>query len=165
MIYAANIKTVKNTPVTSLKHTVLRVTKGLVYKVDFYFPSGSAGLMGAAVFDGLFQVWPSTVGEFFNSDNETIRFDDMYLKEAAPYQFDIYTYNTDDTYDHVVGVRIGLVSKEVFLARFMPTKGYDYLVKLTAKLQAEQSVRAAAQAVTAAETPYEWLMKQLEEVS
>ncbi len=163
MIYSANIKTVKNTPVTSLKRTVLRVTRGLVYKVEFYFPSGSAGLMGAAVFDGSFQCWPSTVGQFFNSDNETIRFDDMYLKEAAPFQFDILTYNNDDTYDHVVGVRIGLVSKEVFLARFMPTKGYDYLVELTAKLQAEQAVRAAAQAVTAAETPYQWLMKQLEE--
>lgn len=163
MIYSANIKTVKNTPVTSLKRTVLNVTRGLVYKVEFYFPSGSAGLMGAAVFDGLFQCWPSTVGQFFNSDNETISFDDMYLKESAPFQFDVLTYNDDDTYDHVVDVRVGLVSKEVFLARFMPTKGYDYLVELTARLQAEQAVRAAAQAVTAAETPYEWLMKQLEE--
>lgn len=162
MIYTANITTVKNTAVTSLKRTVLHVTKGLVYKVEFYFPSGSAGLMGAAVFDGLFQVWPSTVGEFFHSDDETIGFDDMYLKEAAPYQLDIYTYNTDDTYDHAVAVRVGLVSKEVFLARFMPTKGYDYLVELTAKLAAEQTEQARQQAELTAETPYEWLMKQLQ---
>lgn len=164
MIYSANIETLKDRKKTNLKHTVLNVTKGLVYKVEFHFPPGSAGLMGVAVFDGLFQLWPSTVGQFFHSDNETISFDDMYLKEAAPYQFDIYTYNTDDTHKHAVDVRVGLVSKEVFLARFMPTKGYDYLMDLTRKLEAEQLERAAAQAALAAETPYEWLTKQLEEI-
>lgn len=163
MIYTASIKTLKKPDWGKIKHTVLKVTKGLVYKVEFYFPSGSAGLMGVAVFDGLFQCWPSSVGEFFHSDNETIGFDDMYLKESAPYQFDIYTYNDDDTYDHVVDVRIGLVSKEVFLARFLPTKGYDYFAGVMRHLQAEQEQRAAAQAELIKETPYEWLIQQLEE--
>jgi len=165
MIYTANITTPANTAATSLKHTVLHVTKGLVYKVEFYFPSGSAGLMGVAVFDGGFQLWPSTVGEFFCSDDETIDFDDMYLKEAAPYQLDLYSYNDDDTYDHVVAVRVGLVSREVFLARFLPTKGYDYLAELVAKLAAEQAALAVAQAEQLAETPYQWLSRQLEEVT
>jgi len=162
VIFAANISTPKDKPVTSLKHTVLHVTKGLVYKVEFYFPSGSAGLMGVAVFDGGFQLWPSTVGEFFRSDDETISFDDMYLKDAAPYQFDIYTYNDDDTYAHVVGVRIGLVLKEVFLARFMPTKGYDYFAQLLEKMSLEKEAQAAVQAEVLKETPYQWLVKQLE---
>ena len=162
MIYAATIETLAKRWKTNLKHTVLNITRGLVYKVEFYFPSGSAGLMGVAVFDGLFQLWPSTVGEFFNSDNETIRFDDMYLKEAAPYQLDIYTYNTDDTYPHSVAVRVGLVSKEVFLARFMPTKGYDYLAELLEKMSLEKEAQAAVQAEVLKETPYQWLVKQLE---
>lgn len=162
MIYATSIKTEHPRAKTNLKHTVLRVTRGLVYKVEFYFPSGSAGLMGVAVFDGLFQLWPSTAGEFFASDNETIDFDDLYLKEAAPYQFDCYTYNLDDTYDHTVMVRVGMVSKDVFLARFLPTKGYDYFMELTKKLQAEQAERAAAQAEVIKETPYEWLLRHLE---
>lgn len=164
MIYSANITTPKNTAVTSLKRTRISVTKGLVYKVEFYFPSGSAGLMGVAVFDGLYQVWPSNVGEFFASDNETISFDDMYLKEAAPFELQCYTYNTDDTYDHVVGVRIGLVSAEVFMARFLPTKGYDYLVELTAKMEAEKAELAAMQKELIAETPFEWLARQESEL-
>lgn len=162
MIYTANITTDEKGAKTKLKHTVLNVTKGLIYKVEFYFPSGSAGLMGVAVFDGLFQCWPSTVGEFFKSDGETISFDDMYLKEAAPYQLDCYSYNTDDTYPHAVTVRVGLVSKEVFLARFMPTKGYDYLAGLLEKMSLEKDAQAAAQAELLKETPYEWLVKQLE---
>lgn len=163
MIYTATITTLKNTAQSSLKHTVLNVTKGLVYKVEFYFPSGPAGLLGVAVFDGLFQLWPSTIGEFFNSDDETISFDDMYLKDSAPYQLEIYTYNTDDTYDHTMQVRVGLVSADVYMARWLPTMGYDYFVELLSKVAAEQAAIAAAQKELLTETPYEWLVKQLEE--
>lgn len=160
MIYTASITTPKNTPVTSLKKTILRLTKGLVYKVEFHFPSGSAGLMGLAVFDGLYQVWPSSAGEFFVSDNETIRFDDLYLKEAPPYEFQIYTYNTDDTYNHVANVRVGLVSKEAFLVRWLPYKGFEYLTQLIKNIEAERREIAAAQAEQLKETPFEWLLRQ-----
>lgn len=141
MIYTANIITPKNTAQTALKKTVLHVTKGLVYKVEFYFPSGSARLMGVAVFDGLYQVWPSSVGEFFVGEDQEIDFDDLYLKESAPFEFQIYTYNLDDTYEHFVSVRIGLVSSDVFLARFLPTKGHDYMVKLQRQMRRERAVQ------------------------
>lgn len=161
MIYTANISTPKDTAQASLKRTVMTVTKGLVYKVEFYFPSGSAGLMGVAVFDGLFQVWPSTVGEFFIGEDQVISFDDLYLKESAPYTLQCYTYNIDDTHDHFVSVRIGLVSKDVFLARFMPTKGHDYLADLLAKMSEEKAVRARVQKEIMPMTPAQWL-EQLE---
>ena len=141
MIYIANITTPKDTALPALKKTTLHVTNGLVYKVEFYFPSGSAGLMGVAVFDGLYQVWPSSVGEFFLGESQLIAFEDMFLKESAPFQFQIYTYNTDDTHEHLVSVRIGLVSNDVFLARFLPTKGHDYMVKLRRQMREERAVR------------------------
>jgi len=101
--------------------------------------------MGVAVFDGLFQVWPSSVGEFFTGEDQLIAFDDMYLKESAPYSLQCYSYNTDDTHAHFVSVRVGLVSSEVFLARFLPTKGHDYLVKLRRKMTAERTELARLQ--------------------
>lgn len=145
MIYSASITTAKDTGVDELKKTIVKVTKGLVYKVEFFFPSGSAGLMGVAVFDGLYQVWPSNVGEFFVGEEQVIAFEDMYLMESAPYEFQCYTYNLDDTHGHFVAVRIGLVSSEVFLARFMPTKGHDYLVKLRKKMMEERVEHARLQ--------------------
>lgn len=157
MIYSANITTNKDTAVTSTKRTNITVTKGLVYKVEFYFPSGSAGLMGVAVFDGLYQVWPSSVGEFFIGEDQVISFDDMYLKETAPYSFQCYTYNLDDTHGHSVSVRIGLVSKEVFLARFMPTKGNEYLMELIKGMAAERTAREQAQSEAQPTTPSKWL--------
>lgn len=164
MIYTANITTPKNTSQSSLKKTTISVTKGLVYKVDFYFPPGPAGLMGVAVFDGLFQVWPSTVGDFFVSDDETIRFDDMYLKESAPFEFQVYTYNVDDTYDHVVAVRIGLVSSDMFLARFMPARGREQFVKMRKRMEEERGVRAVDQRLRLRETAFAFLSGDVLEV-
>lgn len=157
MIYTANITTPANTSRTSLKKTAIRVTKGLVYKVDFYFPPGSAGLMGVAVFDGLYQVWPSSVGEFFVSDDETIRFDDMFFKESAPYEFQCYTYNEDDTYEHLVAIRIGLVSSEVFLARFMPTRGRQQFERIRRQMETEREARALEQKMLIRETAFAFL--------
>lgn len=160
MIYTANITTPKNTAKTALKHTVLQVTTGLVYKVEVYFPPGSAGLMGVAILDGLFQVWPSSAGEFFLGDTCLISYDDLYLKEAAPFQFSIYTYNLDTTYDHFAAIRVGMVSNEVFRARFLPNEAYDYFTQLLKQMSQEKAAAAAEQKEQLAETPFEWLLKQ-----
>lgn len=158
MIYSAEITTVKDTPKTCLQCTSLVITKGLVYKIEFYFPRGSAGLMGVAVFDANYSVWPSTIGEFFTGDDVIISFDDMYLKETAPYHFNIYTYNVDDTYDHILHVRVGLVSKEVYLARFLPHLGYKYFAEMITQVQTEQQQQADLQREHILETAFDWLI-------
>jgi len=156
MIYTANITTAKETSKLDPKRTVLRVTKGLVYRVEFFFPQGSAGLMGVAVLDGLFQIWPSSVGEFFVTNNETIGFDDLLEKQAAPFEFCILTYNLDVQYDHFVSVRVGLVSKEVFLARFLPTKNIEYLADLLMRLATERKELEMLQREMISSAPLEW---------
>ena len=145
MVYSKYISTPANTALASPVRTEIRVTKGLVYKVEFYFPPGPSGLMGAAVFDGLYQAWPSTVGEYFASDDETISFDDLYVKESPPFSFQCFTYNLDTAFAHSVGVRIGLVSDEAFMARFLPNKSRAVFEKLRKQMQAEQIARAAQQ--------------------
>jgi len=157
MIYTANITTPANTARTIPRRTVLNVTKGLVYKVEFYFPTGSAGLMGVAVLDGLYQVWPSNGGEFFLGEHQLIAFDDLYLKESAPYAFEVITYNTDELYEHFVSVRVGLVSSDVFLARFLPTKGAEYMNELRTRMREERMELARLQAEAKTGTALETL--------
>ena len=156
MIYTANITTAAGTLQAAPKRTTLQVTKGLVYRVEFYYPPGSLGLMGVAVLDGLYQCWPSNPAEFFISDNETIGFDDLLIKEAAPFEFTVLTYNEDDTFDHFVAVRVGLVSKEVYLARFMPTKSYEYLADLLLRLATERKELEMLQRELISDAPLEW---------
>jgi len=136
------------------QHSVLQVTKGLVYRVEFQFPAGCAGLAYVAVFDGGFQLWPSTLGEFFHTDNFTIAFDEMYLKSSAPYQLDFYGFNLDETYPHTVYCRIGLADKDIFMARYLPSVAYNLMQKELSKIAAEQEVKRAA----TLKEPFPWLV-------
>jgi len=138
MIYSKYITTPANTSEKLPKRTVLKVTKGLVYKVEIMFPPGSAGLLRCAIFDGFYQAWPSTSGEYFRTEMETISYPDTYLKEAQPFQFDIITWNEDNTYDHALVVRLGMVSERVFMARFLPTYGWEEFEKMLKEIRAVQ---------------------------
>lgn len=160
MIYTANITTPKDTAKSAPLKTTVRVTKGLVYKVEFFFPAGSAGLMGVAVFDGLYQIWPSDVGEFFVGEDQVISFDDMFLKESAPYEFQCYSFNLDDTYEHFVSVRIGLVLKEVFMARFLPMKSHELFIDVLGMMAAERDEIARLQRERMPATPFKWMLRE-----
>ncbi len=134
----------------------------MVYKVEFDFPPGSAGLLGCAVFDGGYQVWPSSLGRWFTGDSIVIGFDDVYLKESAPYSFNIFTYNTDDTYDHLVNVRIGLVSSEIFMARFLPSMAYKEFAEALLQIQRDQRALAEQQQQEIITNPFPWMVEKQE---
>lgn len=138
MIYSKYVYTVKDTYAVNPLRTPLKVAKGLVYKVEVEFPPGPIGLYKCQIYDGGHQLWPSTPGEFFKSDGLLISFDDTYLKLAAPFEFTIYTWNEDEAYPHGLTVRIGMVSKEIFMARFLPSYGYKQLAKLLKYEEAKQ---------------------------
>lgn len=163
MIYSVNIKTTEKTYKTSPKPTDLVVTKGLVYRVDVDFPTGSAGLLGVIILDGSLQVWPSTLGQWFTGDGNLISFEDIYLKESAPYRFKIFTYNEDTTNPHSVNIRIGLVSKDIFMARFLPHLSYKYFQEMLEKLQVEQANRTEEQTQAVIDNPFPWLEEISEE--
>jgi len=72
---------------------------------------------------------------------------------VAPFQFDIYTWNIAEDYPHGVTVRIGMVSSELYMARFLPTFGYKELRRVIAEETALQE--KAREAVIA--TPFSWI--------
>lgn len=153
MIYSKYISTPIIDHVTTPLKTVLKVSCGLVYKVEVDFPPGPASLLKCQIYDGGFQAWPSTPGEFFASDNFCITFDDTYLKLTDPYQFDIFTWNEDETFAHGLTVRIGMVSSELFMARFLPTYGYR---ELTRYLEQEK-ITQEKEREGVLEQPFSWV--------
>jgi hypothetical protein len=98
----------------------LPVDAGLVYQVEFEFPPGCSGLAHVAVFDGALQVWPINMGQFFASDAYVISFSETYMKKTKPHEFVIMGFNEDETYEHTIQIRIGLVSKNEYISRFLP---------------------------------------------
>jgi len=157
MIYSVNITTPKNTAINTPKATELVITKGLVYKIEIDYPSGSAGLMGVIICDGSLQVWPSSLGQWFTGDGNLISFDDIYLKESAPFILRVLTYNVDTAYKHAVNIRIGLVTKEIYMARFLPHLSSKFFKQMIETLQLEQSQRENSQRQDIIDNPFPWL--------
>ncbi len=153
MIYTADITTSSNTAKSDPLVTQIKVVKGLVYRVEIEFPPGAAGLHHVVIFDGGHQVWPTSPTVTFHGGWSLIGFDDTYLKLAAPFEFQAYSWNLDDTYDHLIQVRIGMVSDEVFMARYLPTYAYEHFFKLIEAVKFEQEQRR----LEPPETPFPWL--------
>lgn len=156
MIYTKDITTAITFSKSSPKKTVMKVTKGLVYRVEICLPPGPCGLLHVAIFDGGYQVWPYEYGESFSGDAETITFDDVYLKETEPFEFTVLTWNEDDTYQHWCQIRLGLVSKEIFMGRFLPSIGFKELETVMSNLLKEQE--ALRSGVTG--KPLEWMTSE-----
>jgi hypothetical protein len=146
----------KGTPKESPLHQVLPITRGLIHRVELQFPAGCAGLVGVVVSDGGFQLWPSTLGNWFITDNWVIAFDEMYLKTNPPFQLDFWGYNLDTDYDHTIYARFGLADKEIFIARYLPSVAYDVLQGELSKATTEQEAVKAE----LIKTPFPWIPKE-----
>jgi len=97
-----------NTPETAKLKTILPLTAGTVKRVQIEFPAGHVGLTHLHVNRGLNQVWPTNPDASFKSSNETIPWEEEYELSTPPYQFEAYTWNDDDTYEHTITVRLQL---------------------------------------------------------
>lgn len=101
------------TPSSPLEEAIV-LSQGMVTDVAVHFPAGCAGTVGLRVLRGLNQVWPTSPGQWFISDDFTIVFPTRYLLFEKPYAFTVEAYNTGE-WSHTVSVTFtvaGLVSPE-----------------------------------------------------
>ena len=145
MIYAVTITTSKGGSEGQAVTTVMPVTGGLVWMFEVDFPPGCCGLAHIRVFDGLYQVFPATSGESFHGDNVTLHLDDLYYKQAAPYEFRVVAWNEDEKWDHTLQVRLGMASGEAEMSRYMPALAFKDFERLLADMIAAQELVRQAQ--------------------
>lgn len=138
MIYTTSISMDESPDEVAIIRTVLRVGKGLVWQIEAEFPPGCAGLAHLQIFDGSYQMFPASPGESFASDGTVISFDDLYLKDSAPFEFTIVTWNEDTHYPHTLQLRIGMASSEAFMSRYMPSISWDKFHETLAQAALQQ---------------------------
>lgn len=129
MIYNSRITTAKDIAAAAPDRTVLKLTSGLVFYIGIYFPPGPSGLVGVKLNEKDVQLYPRNRGDWFTGDNILMEFDETYYIGVEPYEWDIYTYNTDDTYEHTIAVSVGLVSKPEYMERYVPLNILGELIK------------------------------------
>lgn len=113
MIYNFTLGAALNTPSTSPAKQTLHLTHGIIHKLDILFPPGCLGLVGISIHTALHQVWPSNPDEYFTSDAETISYRENYQLLYEPFELESWVYNIDDTYNHNVILRIGILPVSV----------------------------------------------------
>ncbi len=127
MIYSLTINTPANTAIDAPLLSQLKLSRGLIYQFDIYFPPGSSGLLGVAVFKVNQQIYPFNRGSFFIGDNTQVSFNDLQALTEVENIMEIHTYNLDTDYEHQVQVRFGLVARLDFQSSFVPAISFDKL--------------------------------------
>lgn len=87
---------------------VLRLTRGIVKRVEVVFPRGCAGLVGVRIFRGPVQVIPLNAPAWLDTDGETISINTEIDLSVNPYELEVRGYNLDDTYSHTIRFRFEL---------------------------------------------------------
>ena len=145
VIYSLSITTPANTGQGSALRTPLKVTRGLIWRIEIDYPPGCCGLCHCIILDGSYHMFPATPGESLSADGAVIGFDDLYYKAAAPFELTVVTWNDDETYDHTLNVRIGLASNEAFISRYLPGVTLKQLQYVLPGIEKEQEALRVAQ--------------------
>lgn len=91
----------------------VKLTHGIINRVEVGFPRGCAGLAHLQLRRSLHQLWPTNPQGSFNTDGYTIAFNEDQDFYTEPYILTLVGWNLDDTYDHTLEVRIGIIAPRV----------------------------------------------------
>lgn len=116
MYYDVSFTIPANTAKAAPLEQQVKLCHGVIHRVEIGFPSGCAGLVHLQVRHGLYQVWPTNAQGSFNTDDYTIPIDDYFELFEEPYILTLVGWNLDDTYDHTLEVRFGILPLSVILA-------------------------------------------------
>lgn len=109
------ITTPANTTKADPQRTELRLRAGVITLVHIAFPPGSQGLLHVTVERAGSLLWPENEGDGFASDNFTVIFTPLYDLQAEPVTLTAVTYNLDDTFAHLVNIRISVQESAIAL--------------------------------------------------
>jgi len=95
-------------PVTQL----LKLTRGIIKRIDIRFPDGCHRMVKVRIFRYESQLVPLSRDEWVTGDGETVPTEPFYELLEAPYQLKFVGCSPGTKYKHTVTVRIQLLGEE-----------------------------------------------------
>lgn len=117
MIYRYGISTPASTLEANKQKTILKLERGVIHQIDIDFPPGPVGLCHVHINNALHQVWPTNQGEDFAGDDVHISFREHLEIVHPPFELEVYTWNLDDTNEHTIVIRLGILARKFILKR------------------------------------------------
>jgi len=115
MYYDFSFTIPANTTKASPHTEKVKLTHGIIHRVEVGFPPGCAGLAHCVIREGLHQHWPTNPDGSLNDDSYTISFNEFLELTRRPYTLTLAGWNLDDTYDHTLEIRIGVLPIDVLM--------------------------------------------------
>jgi len=129
MFFEYDITIPANTSIETYISEILRLSRGIISRVDLNFPSGCAGLVGVRLFKDNLQVIPSNYPKWIETDGETIPIASSIDLSINPYELIFQGYNLDDTFDHTIRVRITMESLTLPFRQSLPETESQSLIE------------------------------------
>jgi len=113
MLYVLPLAIPANTAQASPYEEALKLTDGVITRVEVEFPAGCAGLAHSYARRAIHQVFPTNPDGNLCSDNHVIVWNDYEDLAADPRILTIGGWNLDDTYAHTITWRVELTPREI----------------------------------------------------
>ena len=113
MFYVFPLTIPANTTEETPLEEVVKVTHGILHRLEIAFPAGCAGLAHLVVLHWEHPLSPTNKGVSFAADNYTIPINDYFELFFAPYTLKLRGWNLDDSYPHTITVRVGILPEDV----------------------------------------------------
>jgi len=114
MGFAWDITISADTVATAPKSQILKLTYGVIVKIEVKFPRGCHGMVKIRLTrGGLFGVLPRNPDEWVTGDNEAIEFPMYFEIDDEPRELEFTGISPDTVFEHTVTVRISLLPKAV----------------------------------------------------
>lgn len=99
--------------VDSPKEETLKLTKGVIHRVEAEFPRGCRGQVYLKLLHQEHQVWPTNPDGSYNAEGYTVPIDEHYKLTSAPYALKAVAWGVDCGYEHTLTVRVGILPEEI----------------------------------------------------
>jgi hypothetical protein len=130
MFYSYPVVVPANTPESAPAVTRIKLTAGVLHRVECVFPAGCQGMVHLAIEHQGTQHWPLTEGCSFSAEDFTVGVDDRYELDAETNELMAYAWSPGTTYPHTLMVRVGVLAKDVFEPQSALVLGLNRLLTL-----------------------------------
>jgi len=113
VFYAWDVTIPAGTAEASPKEQILKLTKGVITRLDVKFPPGCHGLVKVRLLRSEFQLVPLSRGEWVTGDGEVVQTEPYYELEETPAELKFVGCAPSTAYSHTVTVRVSVVPSEV----------------------------------------------------
>ena len=113
MFYAWDITVGASTLESSPKTQELKLTAGVITRVDLKYPAGCKGMVKVRILHSEFQLVPLSRGEWVTGDNETVPTETFFTLSPDQNSLKFVGVSPGTSYPHTITVRVNIEPEEV----------------------------------------------------